>query len=132
MPCAVEAVPTTVMAALSAGEPDTFWLAPKVTMLGAIATVRLPVPSAVPSAVATNWCSVAVTALVSGCTRNTPAMVKMSPLLQHRARGGPAVGDERRTGLAGAIDQRRAGLGADGVRRDNGVLRPVETDGTAH
>src|SRR5687767_8560583 len=74
MPCAVDAVPATVIAALSAGEPETFCPAPLVTMAGLIGQDVPVAPDPT-----TNCCSTPVEALVSGCTRNTPAMVKISP-----------------------------------------------------
>src|SRR5262249_62240493 len=63
-----------VIAALSAGAALTFCVGPDVTMAGLIGheIVVAPVPT-------TNCCRTPVETFVSGCTRNTPAMVKTSP-----------------------------------------------------
>jgi hypothetical protein len=55
-----------------------FWVAPEVTGVGETTSVVAPVRMA---AVTTNCCRTPVSALVSGWTRLTPAMVKTSPML---------------------------------------------------
>jgi hypothetical protein len=74
-------VPTRVIAALSAGAAETVWNAPDVMIAGAMVIVRLPEPSAVPSARATNCCRYGRVALVTGLTANTEAIVNTSPSL---------------------------------------------------
>src|SRR6266550_9397711 len=74
MPWLVEAVPAIVMAELSAAALDTFCVEPEATIAGLIGqdVVVAPEPT-------TNCCRTPVDAFDSGCTRNTPAMVKTSP-----------------------------------------------------
>src|SRR5258706_11724139 len=77
MPIAVEAVPKKVIAELSAAALDALEF-PTPAATGIIAgeigqtVVVAPAPT-------TNCCNCDDTALVSGCTANTPAMVKTSP-----------------------------------------------------
>ena len=74
---APEPPPSFDIAALSAGDPETFCVPPLVTIEGLMDKLVAELPE---SAVTTKFYKTPVSALVSGWTRLTPAIVMMSPL----------------------------------------------------